>query len=30
VKAEGFHTLDVKVKGRGSLTIRARRGYAVR
>ena len=30
VEAGGFHTLDVKVKGKGSLTIRARRGYAVR
>lgn len=30
VEAGGFHTLDVRVKGKGSLTIRARRGYAVR
>ncbi|HUF23407.1 MAG TPA: VWA domain-containing protein [Vicinamibacterales bacterium] len=30
VEAGGFHTLDVKVKGKGSLTVRARRGYAVR
>ena len=27
VAAGGFHTLDVKVKGKRSLTIRARRGY---
>lgn len=30
VETAGFHTLDVKVKGKGSLTIRARRGYAGR
>jgi len=30
VEAGGFHTLDVRVKGKGSLTIRARRGYSVR
>jgi VWFA-related protein len=27
VEAGGFHTLDVNVKGKRSLTIRARRGY---
>ena len=27
VNARGFHPLDVSVKGRGSLTVKARRGY---
>jgi Mg-chelatase subunit ChlD len=30
VEPAGFHTLDVKIKGRPSLTVRARHGYTVR
>ncbi|MEX2271493.1 MAG: VWA domain-containing protein [Vicinamibacterales bacterium] len=30
VARTGFHTLDVRIKGKRSLTVRARRGYAVR
>jgi VWFA-related protein len=30
VAREGFHTLDVRINGRPSLTVRARRGYVVR